>query len=88
MLYKRKMRSFIVAVCLASLLQLAVGEYVWVNGEWVWKEDAKARIVIIFLYLANVINLITSVLVWLLRHGTPRAMTVLFWIRSQPLKSF
>jgi hypothetical protein len=54
-LYKRKMRSFIVAVCLASLLQLAVGEYVWVNGEWVWKEDAKARIVILFYtYLANV----------------------------------
>jgi hypothetical protein len=44
------MRSLIVAVCLASLLQLAVGEYVWVNGEWVWKEDAKARIVIFFVF--------------------------------------
>ncbi len=49
------MRSLIVAVCLASLLQLAVGEYVWVNGEWVWKEDAKARIVILFLYLAHLL---------------------------------
>jgi hypothetical protein len=57
------MRSFIVAVCLASLLQLALGEYVWVNGEWVWKEDAKARVVILFLYLANLNNLMTFVLI-------------------------
>ncbi len=37
-------------------------------------------------YLANVFNLTTSA--WLLRYGTPRAMTELFRVRSQPLKTF
>lgn len=36
-----RMRPQVLLLCVASLLQLAVGEYVWVNSEWVWKEDAK-----------------------------------------------
>lgn len=35
------MRHLVLLLGLASVLQLAVGEYVWVNSEWVWKEDAK-----------------------------------------------